>query len=96
MFLGTIHREVGAAQEMLRRVVGFRGERDADARRREDLRLADRHRIAQRNLQPLGDARGVARFLYLLEEERELVTAESSEGVDGAKTACQTTRDFDE
>ena len=50
VLLRAIHREIGAAQEMLWRVIGAPRHCDTDARRGKDLRVANRHRRTQRAL----------------------------------------------
>src|SRR4029078_13021191 len=72
LLLRAIEGEIGAPKEMLRVIVGFAVDGDADAHRGIRLIVADADRRLERRLQSLGDTRGVARLADVLEEKREL------------------------
>ena len=82
--LGAVHGDVGVAHDVLRRAVGGH-ERDADAGRHVELAVVDVERRGERLLQALGDDRGAADVLDLLEQQRELVAAVAGDGVAGAQ-----------
>ena len=73
--LGRVHRGVGVAQQVGGRVAVL-GQRDADARPERHLDAADRERRDEGRGDALGDLVGVPWVRDVLEQERELVTAE--------------------
>src|SRR5690349_6286186 len=81
---------------MLWRFLRPPGERDADARGREYLRLPDRHRCAQCRMEPLGHACSVTRLAHFFEEQRELVATEARQSVHGAEAGAEPARRLDE
>ena len=90
--LGAVHREVRVAHQVVGRV---RAGRDPDAAAQENLLAADLERLLERAQDPPCqvlevDARGV------LDQNRELVTAEAGGRVSGAHAAQQPLPDGDE
>ena len=64
----TVQREIRAAQQMLRVVIGLAVHRDPETHRRIRFVFSDSDRRLQRGLQTLGNARRVARLANVLEE----------------------------
>ena len=87
--LGRVHREVGVAQQLVRRGGGPAARGDADAG--AGVHLAARHhdRLVQRVEDPLGHLDHRLGVGSVLEEHRELVAAQPSRRVAGAKAAAQ-------
>ncbi len=74
--LRVIHGGVGVAHDLVGVVVLRAAEGDADARRREHFAAADRKRRAQRVLDAERDGVGLLLVAELVQENRELVSAE--------------------
>ncbi len=92
----AVERQVGAAQHVLRMIVRITVDGDPETHRRERFILTNANWCLQRRLQPLRDARRVARLANVLEEKRELVAAEAGEHVQRAKTAGEPSRYFEQ
>lgn len=94
MALCEVHRDVGVADDLVRcAAVGL--DRDADARRHERLPAADDERLAQPGDDPLGRVHRLRGARDVLEQDRELVTAETAGGVPAPAALAQALGDLD-
>ena len=78
--LGAVHGDVGVAHHLLRLGLGGR-ERDPDRGADEQLAPVEQERRLQAVQDALGDDRRLARVADVVEQERELVAAESRDRV---------------
>ena len=88
--LGTIHRDIRIAQELLRR--GSVSRRDPDARRHAHASLLARselERWLERREQPLGDQLGTDLQRELLGDHDELVPTQTTERIGGSHDAVE-------
>jgi hypothetical protein len=72
----VVHRHIGVAQEVIRRVAVADG-RDADAGTDEDIVAVDDERPSKGGDDPVGDERTLDLVGRVLDENRELVAAQS-------------------
>src|SRR5205085_1346911 len=94
--LRTIHGDVGVAQQAIGVGPLRSAQREANAGTDENLTLANRDRRAQRLANPLGDLGGFGFVFELLEQNRELVAAESGNRIAAADATLEARRDFDQ
>ena len=85
--LGVVHREVGAAQQIVAVVAVVGDERDADARLHVDRVAVDDERRLERLLDLPDDGRGAGEVGALARQDAELVPAESRHRVADAQAA---------
>jgi hypothetical protein len=93
--LGGVHRDVGATQQLVSVTAVGGPDRDPDARAGDDLTIAK----VERRDQGLKDARGGLRGFVrigLLDDDRELVAAQPSDGVAGPGRGPQPVADGDQ
>jgi hypothetical protein len=91
--LRPVHRQVRVAEQGLG-VVAAR--RDPDARAHVELAFAKLERLLKRIQEPLRGAGGVARLAELLQQDRELVSAEAGDGVGRAQAFAEPLGDEDQ
>ncbi len=89
-----VHREVGAAQDLLRHAKTGRGQRDADRGRDEDLAPFEVERLRQLGFDAYGHRLGGLAVGHVLEEEAEFVAAESRHGVARAQRGVEPVAHF--
>ena len=87
--LGRVHGEVGVAEQLVGRGGGPEAGGDADAGPGVHLTALDHDRLVQGVEDPLGHLDHGLRVGRVLEEHRELVTAEASRGVARAQAAAE-------
>ncbi len=94
--LGPVHRHVRAAEEVLGLIRRRCAEGNSHARGGHVLVAADVHGLIQRLLHAIGDHRAVAYVGHALEQDRELVTAQSGDDVASAHAFLQPPRHRDQ
>ena len=91
--LGPVHGRVRVLQQRHRVFTVAREQRDADARAHEQLSLGDHERFCEHGQDLLGHDARRRRPVHLGQQQRELVTAESSHGVVVANGLTESTTD---
>ena len=94
--LGPVLRGVGVGEERLRVVGRVEVGRDPDARRDVEAPARDLERVAERVRDPLGDRDRLVPAVDPVEQQRELVAAETGEQVLAAHHALEAARDLGE
>ena len=89
--LREVHRQVGVPKDLVRRVTHFqRSNTDADTD--EDVATTQLERRAQGGGDAFRDRNHVRHAVHILEQHRELVAAESRDGVTGTHAGRQARR----
>src|SRR5205823_11032666 len=92
--LGAVHGDVRVAQQALRIGSGRAAECQADAGAYQDFALADEERATQNLADPLDNLFGLSFVFEILQQDRELVPAQSRDGVRGAHARLESLRDL--
>ena len=92
--LRFVHREVRVAEHALGRLAAV-AERDADARRQRELVAGDVRTAGERREDPVAGLADLRR-VHVLEEQRELVTAQAGDGVALPDAVLQPLGDVDQ
>jgi hypothetical protein len=81
--LGDVHRGIGIAQQIIRVVRVGAADRDPDADPHEHMLVSDTERFLEGFEHAISDLTDLRRDVDVLDQQRELVTAESSDSIAG-------------
>lgn len=87
--LGAVQRGVGIAHQFVGQTVALVANRDADARRWRNHLAGHVHRLPELFQHALGDHRGGAGHVYVLEQDRELVARQARDDIGVAHAGLQ-------